>query len=320
MHDYLAIHPEVQAALKAGKPVVALESTLISHGLPEPLNLETAAALERTVRAAGAVPATIAVLDGRIRVGLNQEDLERLAQGGVRKVSRRDLPLVLAQGADGATTVAATMIAADLAGIPIFATGGIGGVHRGVETTLDISADLEELARTNVAVVCAGAKAILDLPRTLEYLETKGVPVLGYGTDRFPAFYVGYCGLPVDGRCDTPEEVARALRAKWQLNLDGGVVIAAPIPDDAALDAEAVEAAVRQAVDEADSQNIRGKELTPFLLKRLEELTGGASLTANRALLLNNADVAARIAVAYAQLRADTALPRKPPPSKRPLY
>lgn len=324
MHDYLAIQPEVQAALRAGRPVVALESTLISHGLPSPTNVETALAIEATVRERGAVPATIAVLDGRIRIGLDREDIGRLAesgrQGGIRKVSRRDLPLVLAQGADGATTVAATMIAADLAGIPVFATGGIGGVHRGVETTLDISADLEELARTGVAVVCAGAKAILDLPKTLEYLETKGVPVIGFGTDRFPAFYATAMGLPVDARCDTAAEVARVLHAKWRLGLDGGVLVAVPIPEAAALDAEVVEDAVRQAVAQANDRDIKGKELTPFLLRRLEELTAGASLAANRALLLNNAAVAADLAAAYATLKVETSLPRRPPASKRPLY
>ncbi|MFM2044593.1 MAG: hypothetical protein RLY86_3169 [Pseudomonadota bacterium] len=321
VHDALSIHPVVAAALAANRPVVALESTLISHGLPFPANIETAQALEARVRAEGAVPATIAILDGRIRVGLEAEDMERLAKGGVRKVSRRDLPLVLAQGADGATTVAATMIAADLAGIRIFATGGIGGVHRGVETTLDISADLEELARTEVAVVCAGAKAILDLPKTLEYLETKGVPVLGFGTDHFPAFYAASLGQPVDGRCDTPEEVARVLRTKWNLGLSGGIVIAVPIPEEAALDADAVEQAVRQAVAEAADRDVKGKDLTPFLLARMEQLTGGASLTANRALLLNNAGVAARIAVAQARLQAEFPAPRRPPPStKRRFY
>ncbi|QJE73614.1 pseudouridine-5'-phosphate glycosidase [Aerophototrophica crusticola] len=319
MHDFLSIHPAVAAALRANQPVVALESTLISHGLPHPANVETALALEAAVRAAGALPATVAVLDGRIRVGLEAEDLERLAQPGVRKVSRRDLPLVLASGADGATTVAATMIAAELAGISVFATGGIGGVHRGVETTLDISADLEELSQTDVAVVCAGAKAILDLQKTLEYLETKGVPVIGFGTDRFPAFYTASLPLPVDGRVDSADDAARMLRAKWQLGLKGGVVIGVPIPEEAALDAEAVEAAIRQAVDEAENQGVRGKELTPFLLKRLEELTGGASLAANRALLLNNARVAGQIAVAYARQKAEMALPRKvTAPNKRP--
>lgn len=318
MQDFLSIHPEVAAALKAGKAVVALESTVISHGLPYPANVETANALEAAIRAEGAVPATIAVLDGRIRVGLDADDIDRLAQPGVRKVSRRDLPVALAQGADGATTVAATMIGAGLAGISVFATGGIGGVHRGVETTLDISADLEELAATDVAVVCAGAKAILDLPRTLEYLETKGVPVIGFGTDRFPAFYTAALPLPVDGRCDSADEVARVLRAKWQLGLGGGVVVGVPIPADAALDAEAVEAAIAQAVAEAEAQGVRGKALTPFLLKRMEELTDGASLAANRALLLNNAQVGARIAVAYARQKGEFTLPRKVVTAKRP--
>jgi pseudouridylate synthase len=318
MQDFLSIHPEVSAALKANKAVVALESTVISHGLPYPANVETAKALEAAIRGEGAVPATIAVLDGRLRVGLDDDDIERLAQPGARKVSRRDLPLVLAQGVDGATTVAATMIGAALAGISIFATGGIGGVHRGVETTLDISADLEELAGTDVAVVCAGAKAILDLPRTLEYLETKGVPVIGYGTDRFPAFYTATLPLPVDGRCDSADEVARVLRAKWQLGLGGGVVIGVPIPDDAALDAEAVEAAIAQAVAEAETQGVRGKALTPFLLTRMEALTGGASLVANRALLMNNAQVAARIALSYARQKGEMTLPKKVVTAKRP--
>lgn len=320
MHDFLSIHPEVAAALKAGRPVVALESTLISHGLPAPASLETAREIEAAVRANGAVPATIAVLDGRIRIGLDDEDMQRLTVPGTAKVSRRDLPLVLAKGADGATTVAATMIAADLAGIAVFATGGIGGVHRGAETTGDISADLEELATTPVAVVCAGAKAILDLPRTLEYLETRGVPVVGFGTDAFPAFYHRDSGLPVDGRCDTPEDAARVLNAKWRLGLEGGIVVAVPIPEEAALDAATAEAAVQHAVAEAAAGGVRGKALTPFLLHRLETLTGGASLTANRALLLNNAAVGARIAVAYARLKQETTLPKKPPPSKRPTY
>lgn len=321
MLDYCVIGGEVASALRDGHPVVALESTVISHGLPRPANLETARAMEAAVRAHGAVPATIAVLDGRIRVGLEDADFERLSHGaGIAKVSRRDLPIVLAQGGDGATTVAATMIAARLAGISVFATGGIGGVHRGAETTLDISADLDELARTDVAVVCAGAKAILDLPKTVEYLETRGVPVLGFGTDRFPAFYTARCDLPVDARVDTVEEVARVLHAKWQLGLGGGVLVAVPIPEAAALDAEAVEEAITQAVREAEDAGIRGKALTPYLLGRLEALTQGASLGANRALLLNNAAVAARIAAAYTTRRRETALPRRPPASKRPAY
>lgn len=321
MLDYCVVTAEVAAALREGQPVVALESTVISHGLPYPANLETARALEAAVRTEGAVPATIAVLDGRIRVGLEAADFDRLAAGaGIAKISRRDLPLVLARGGDGATTVSATMIAARLVGISVFATGGIGGVHRGAETTLDISADLEELARTDVAVVCAGAKAILDLPKTLEYLETRGVPVVGFGTDRFPAFYTARCDLPVDCRVDTPEEVARVLHAKWQLGLSGGVLIAVPIPESAALDATAVEEAIAQAVREAEQAGIRGRDLTPFLLSRLEVLTQGDSLTANRALLLNNATVGARIAIAFTSRKRETALPRRPPASKRPMY
>jgi pseudouridine-5'-phosphate glycosidase len=316
MHRYVAIHPEVSAALKAGRPVVALESTVMVHGLPKPLGLETARALEQAVRGEGAVPATIAVLDGRLRVGLSDDDLAHLADTGGRKVSRRDLPIVLAAGSNGATTVAASLVAARLAGISLFATGGIGGVHRGAETTLDISADLEELAGSNVAVVCAGAKAILDLPKTLEYLETKGVPVVGFGTDRFPAFYSASVDLPVDARCDTEDQVARILHAKWELGLDGAVVVANPIPEEAALDAAAAEEAIRRAVAEANAAGIQGKDLTPFLLKRMEALTDGASLSANRALLLNNAALAARIAVCYARIRSELVLPQRVWPAK----
>ncbi|HEV7372782.1 pseudouridine-5'-phosphate glycosidase [Arenibaculum sp.] len=318
MQEYLSIRPEVAEALQANRAVVALESTIISHGMPYPRNVETARTVERTVRAAGAVPATVAILDGRIRIGLDDEDLERLATGPeVMKVSRRDLPVALATGADGATTVAATMICAKLAGIAVFVTGGIGGVHRGAETSFDVSADLEELARTDVAVVCAGAKAILDLPKTLEYLETRGVPVLGFGTDELPAFYTPGSGLPVVRRCDTPEEVARILRAKWQLGLRGGVVIGNPIPAAAALDAAAIDAAIAEAQAEAASRGVRGKEVTPFLLSRLEALTEGRSLEANVALVAHNARVGARIAVAYAALH--TAAPPLPrPPRLRP--
>lgn len=318
MQEYLSIRPEVAEALQANRAVVALESTIISHGMPYPRNVETARTVERTVRAAGAVPATVAILDGRIRIGLDDEDLDRLATGPeVMKVSRRDLPVALATGADGATTVAATMICAKLAGIAVFVTGGIGGVHRGAETSFDVSADLEELARTDVAVVCAGAKAILDLPKTLEYLETRGVPVLGFGTDELPAFYTPGSGLPVVRRCDTPEEVARILRAKWQLGLRGGVVIGNPIPAAAALDAAAIDAAIAEAQAEAGSRGIRGKEVTPFLLSRLEALTEGRSLEANVALVAHNARVGARIAVAYAALQ--TAAPPLPrPPRLRP--
>ncbi|KAA0688872.1 pseudouridine-5'-phosphate glycosidase [Azospirillum brasilense] len=306
MHDRLSPTPEVAAALAEGRPVVALESTVISHGMPYPKNLETATALEDAVRAEGAVPATIAVLDGRIRVGLDAESLERLAKGGtgVMKLSRRDLPVALATGVPGATTVAATMIAARLAGIAVFATGGLGGVHRGAETSFDVSADLDELARTSVCVVCAGAKSILDLPKTLEVLETRGVPVLGLGTDAFPAFYSRNSGLPVSHRCDNVHEVAAILRAKWELGLEGGVVLANPIPEADALDGGAMEQAIAQALRDAEHHGITGKSVTPFLLAALERITGGRSLTANMALIRNNAIIAARLAAAYAALTA----------------
>lgn len=300
MHPTLLPTPEVADALNEGRPVVALESTVISHGMPHPKNLETARGLEALIRAEGAVPATIAVLDGRIRVGLDDTALERLASGGadVMKLSRRDLPVALATGAVGATTVAATMIGASLAGIRVFATGGLGGVHRGAETSFDVSADLEELARTSVCVVCAGAKSILDLPKTLEVLETRGVPVLGFGTEEFPAFYSRKSGLPVSHRCDNVTEVARILRAKWDLGLEGGVVLANPIPEADALDADAMEACIAEAQADAEAKGIKGKALTPFLLAALERITAGRSLTANMALIRNNAVVAARLAAA----------------------
>ncbi|BAI70948.1 indigoidine synthase A like protein [Azospirillum sp. B510] len=302
MNPILLPTPEIADALAAGRPVVALESTVISHGMPHPRNLETARALEAEVRAAGAVPATIAVMDGRIRVGLDDEALERLATAGAkaRKLSRRDLPIALATGALGATTVAATMIGARLAGIAVFATGGIGGVHRGAETSFDISADLDELARTSVCVVCAGAKSILDLPKTLEVLETRGVPVLGFGTDEFPAFYSRRSGLPIDQRCDDVRQVADILRAKWRLGLEGGVLLANPVPAADALDADLMEAAVTQALADAESRKIKGKDITPHLLAALERLTGGRSLTANIALIRNNARIAAGVAAALA--------------------
>jgi pseudouridylate synthase len=309
---------EVLAALRSGAAVVALESTVISHGLPHPINIETARAMEAAIRAQGAVPAAIAVLDGRLRLGLDGEDLERLAQPGAVKVSRRDLPWALTMGGVGGATVSATMIAAAMAGISVFATGGIGGVHRGGHVSLDISADLEELAQTPVAVVCAGAKAILDLPRTLEYLETRGVPVIGYGCDHFPGFYVADTGLPVDVRCDDPMQVARILRCKQDLDLGGGTLVATPIPDDVALDPVLTEQAIAAALAEAEAQGVRGKHVTPFLLGRLEALTGGASLKANQALLLNNATLAAKIAVAYRSLENETSLPRRPLSGKRP--
>lgn len=297
--DWLALKTEVEEALKAGQPVVALESTLISHGLPFPTNLETARRLEDVIRAEGATPATIAVLGGRLRVGLDDAELECLARGGdIRKVSRRDLPIVAAEGGDGATTVAATMWIAARAGIEVFATGGIGGVHRG--QPFDVSADLPELARTPVAVVCAGAKSILDLPLTLEWLETWGVPVIGYGTDEFPAFYTRSSGLPVDARADSPQQAAEIIRARWDLGLSGGVLIVAPVPAEAELPAEEMETAIAQALAAAEAQEIRGKALTPFLLARIAEVTGGDSLRANVALLENNAAIAARIAGALA--------------------
>lgn len=302
MHPILLPTPEIADALAASRPVVALESTVISHGMPYPQNLETARALEAEVRAAGAIPATIAVMDGRIRIGLDDTALERLAIAGhkARKLSRRDLPIALATGGIGATTVAATMIGARLAGIAVFATGGIGGVHRGAESSFDISADLDELARTSVCVVCAGAKSILDLPKTLEVLETRGVPVLGFGTDEFPAFYSRRSGLPVDHRCDNVQQVADILRAKWQLGLEGGVLLANPIPPADELDADLMEAAVTQALADAEANDIKGKDITPHLLAALERITGGRSLTANIALIRNNARVAAGVAAALA--------------------
>lgn len=301
MHELVSVHPEVAAALAEGRAVVALESTVVTHGMAHPHNLETAQALEAEVRAAGAVPATVAVIDGRIRIGLDATALERLAAAGraAWKLSRRDLPVALALGALGSTTVAATMIAARLAGIAVFATGGIGGVHRGAETTFDVSADLEELARTDVCVVCAGAKSILDLPKTLEVLETRGVPVLGFATDTFPAFHTRSSGLPVQ-RVEDADAVALVLRAKWGLGLTGGVVVANPIPAGHAMDPDEVEAAIATALAAAAAEGVTGKDVTPFLLARLEALTDGRSLTANVALIRDNARVAAAIAVAYA--------------------
>ena len=289
----------VRAALDRQQPIVALESTLITHGLPRPVNLDVARRLEAVVRENGAIPATIAILDGELYAGLEPDQLERLANiDDVRKVSRRDLPIVTAQQGHGATTVAATMWVAAQAGIKVFATGGIGGVHRG--QPFDVSADLPELAQTPVVVVCAGAKAILDLPLTLEWLETHGVPVLGFGTDTFPAFYSRSSGLPVDARCDTAEEAAHIIRAKFELGLPGGVLIGAPIPEEYAVAHEDIEPAILQALKMAEAENIRGKAITPFLLKHVSELTAGESQKANIALLENNARVASRIALALA--------------------
>ena len=298
MKEHLIISPAVKAALMAGEPVVALESTIISHGMPYPQNVETALKVEETVREAGAVPATIAVIGGQLKAGLTAAEIEYLGKKGpaVTKASRRDLPVLVARGADGACTVATTMIIAHLAGIRVFATGGIGGVHRGAETTMDISADLEELGRTPVLVVCAGAKAILDLGLTLEYLETKGVPVIGYGTEELPAFYTRTSGFKVDYRLDTPEEIAAAFRAQQEMGLGGGMLVANPIPEAYSMDPARINAAIDQAVADARRLGIHGKETTPYLLARVKDLTGGDSLSANIQLVLNNARLAAHIA------------------------
>lgn len=296
---WLRVHPEVAAALASGRPVVALESTVITHGLPEPVNLELARRLEGEVRTAGAVPATVAVIDGRVCLGVTTDELERLALSRkLMKISRRDFGAALASRATGGTTVAATMIAAHAGGIRVFATGGIGGVHRGDPS--DISADLPELARTPVVVVCAGAKAILDLPRTLEWLETAGVPVLGWGTDEFPAFFSRSSGLRVSARVDNAAEAAALVRAQWAMGLHSGVLVCVPCPEDHAVPAETVEPVLRQALQQAEAQGVRGKDVTPFLLARLAELTGGETLRANLALLRNNARVAAELARTFA--------------------
>ncbi|MFO7849561.1 MAG: pseudouridine-5'-phosphate glycosidase [Spirochaetia bacterium] len=298
---YLRISPEVRTALEEGKPVTALESTIISHGMPYPENIQNARTLEKRVREAGSVPATIALREGHILIGLSEEDLEYFGSSGdIGKASRRDIPAVLAKGLPAATTVSATMMCADLIGIRVFSTGGIGGVHRGAEDTFDISADLQELARTSVAVVCSGAKAILDIPRTLEYLETIGVPVLGYGTDELPAFYTRESGLKTDYRVDSPEETAAVMSAKWNLGFSGGILIANPIPEEASMERKRIDGAIDSALAEARRWGITGKELTPFLLDKIKELTGGESLTANRRLAEHNAELAGRIAAAYA--------------------
>lgn len=300
----LTITPEVAHALADGTPVVALESTVIAQGLPAPRNLETAVAMEQAVRAGGAIPATIAVLDGRVRIGLEAEDLELLATSTeIMKLSTRDLPVAIGLGRHGATTVAATMACAALARIPVFATGGIGGVHRGAETSFDISADIEELARSPIVVVSAGAKSILDLPKTLEALETRAVTVLGYGTDRFPAFHRRDSGLPLAHQVDTAAGVAAVMRAHRALDLPGGILVCNPIPANHELDAEVLDAATRAALAAAGRGAISGGAVTPALLAHLAEATGGASLEANIALLLNNARAAASIAAADAQLR-----------------
>jgi pseudouridine-5'-phosphate glycosidase len=301
---YLDLSAEVQAAVAERRPVVALESTIIAHGMPYPQNVETARMVEGIVRAGGAVPATCAILHGRLKAGLSDVEIERLGREGrqIAKASRRDLAYLVSRGLDGATTVASTMIIAHRAGIRIFATGGIGGVHRGAATTMDVSADLPELARTSVAVVSAGAKSILDLGLTLEYLETHGVPVVGYRTGDFPAFYTRSSGYGVDFQLDTPEAIAGLLSVKWKLGLEGGVLIANPVPAASALDFDAVEGFIAEALRQADDAGVRGKALTPFLLAKMEALTGGGSLTTNIELVKNNAGLAAAIAVAFHRL------------------
>lgn len=298
MNKYLDISPEVQQALADGKPVVALESTIISHGMPYPKNVETAMLVEKTIRENGAVPATIAIIGGRLKAGLSPEEIEYLGKSGrkVAKVSRRDLAAIVARGADGATTVTTTMIIAHMAGIKVFATGGIGGVHRGAETTMDISADLEELANTPVMVVCAGAKSILDLGLTLEYLETHGVPVIGYGTDELPAFYTRKSGFGVDYRMDTPAELAKTFHVQQELGLKGGMLVTNPIPEEYSMDPAVINGAIDQAIAEAKEQGIHGKATTPFLLAKVKELTGGDSLDSNIQLVYNNAALAAKTA------------------------
>ncbi|TLS33840.1 pseudouridine-5'-phosphate glycosidase [Geobacillus thermoleovorans] len=297
MNDFLVFSEEVAQAKAEKKPIVALESTIISHGMPYPENVQTAKDVERIIRDRGAVPATIAIIDGKIKIGLTDDELELLGTSrDVEKVSRRDLPYVVAMKKHGATTVAGTMICAEMAGIRVFATGGIGGVHRGAERTMDISADLQELARTNVAVVCAGAKSILDLGLTLEYLETHGVPVIGYQTDVLPAFYSRTSPFRVGYRLDSAKEIAQFLETKWKLGLNGGVVIANPVPKEDELEESYINAIIEQALKEAEKQHITGKSVTPFLLDRVKTLTGGKSLKANIALVKNNAALAADLA------------------------
>ena len=304
LNKYLDVNPEVAAAIAEGKPVVALESTIISHGMPYPQNVETALNVERIIRENGAVPATIAIIGGRLKAGLSAEEIEYFGKKGlaITKASRRDLPVLCARGEDGATTVTTTMIIAHMAGIKIFATGGIGGVHRGAETTMDISADLEELGQTPVMVVCAGAKSILDLGLTLEYLETKGVPVIGFGTKELPAFYTRQSGFQVDYRIDTVQELAAAFKAQNDLGMKGGMLVTNPIPEEYAMPLETINAAIDQAIAECEEKGIHGKETTPFLLARVAELTGGNSLASNIQLVYNNAKIAAQTAAVYAAL------------------
>ena len=304
MNKYLDISPEVSAALAAGKPVVALESTIISHGMPYPQNVKTALEVEQIIRDNGAVPATIAIIGGRLKAGLTPEEIEYFGKKGpeIAKASRRDLPVLVARGQDGACTVTTTMMIAHMAGIGVFATGGIGGVHRGAETTMDISADLEELGQTPVMVICAGAKSILDLGLTLEYLETKGVPVIGYGTDELPAFYTRTSGFGVDYRLDTPAELAAAFHAQRAMGLKGGMLVTNPIPEEYSMDPAVINKAIDQAIAECQAQGVHGKATTPFLLARVKDLTGGDSLDSNIQLVFNNARLAAKTAAELSKL------------------
>ena len=304
MNNYIKISKEVQNALDNNLPIVALESTIISHGMPYPKNLHTAIECEQIVRDNGCVPATIAIIKGKLCVGLEKEDLEYLAYTGLKvtKVSRRDIPVIVAKGVDGATTVSATMYIASLVGIKIFATGGIGGVHRGAEVSMDISADLDEFAKTNVTVVCAGAKAILDLPKTLEYLETKGVPVIGYQTKTLPAFYTRKSNYSVDYQMDTPEEIAKMMKTKWDLGLNGGVLVTNPIPEEYSLDEDVMNKAIDEAIESANNEGISGKEITPYLLDKIQKLTSGTSLESNIKLVHNNCKLASLICKAYYEI------------------
>ena len=300
----IKVAEEVKKALAEGKAVVALESTIISHGMPYPQNVETALRVEEEVRKSGAVPATIAIIDGVPTVGCNREEIEKLGKAGltVTKVSRRDIPIVIAKGLNGATTVASTMILAEKAGVKIFATGGIGGVHRGAEKTMDISADLDELSKTNVTVVCAGAKSILDLNLTMEYLETKGVAVIGYGTDELPAFFTRESGIKVGYRMDTPKEIAESMKAKEDMGLEGGMLVTNPIPEEYSMNAKVIGEAIDKAVKEAEDLGVKGKDITPFLLDKIQKITGGDSLASNIQLVLNNARLASQIAVELSKL------------------
>lgn len=298
LEKYMEIKEEVKNALNEKKPVVALESTIIAHGMPYPKNVETALEVERIIRDRGAIPATIAILDGKIKVGLSKEEIEYLGSAeNVSKVSRRDLPFIVAKGLNGGTTVASTMVVAKMAGIKVFVTGGIGGVHRGAEESFDISADLQELAKTSVAVVCAGAKSILDIGLTLEYLETFGVPVVGFKTDEFPAFFTRKSGFGVDYNVDSEEELAKAIKTKWDLGLDGGIVVANPIPEEYEMDIDIINKAIAEALSEAEEKGIKGKKVTPFLLENVKEKTGGNSLESNIRLVYNNALVGANLAI-----------------------